>query len=101
MWRERGGEDAAPKDTAFLPLRASMCTHRFAEYKECSRMISLVNTSREKTLEEGLALFLYSLAGDPKGGGAAPISCLKPSALANEKTERPIRFHCGQIAQLP
>lgn len=69
MWRERGGEDAAPKDTAFLPLRASMCTHRFAEYKECSRMISLVNTSREKTLEEGLALFLYSLAGDPKGGG--------------------------------
>lgn len=48
-----------------------------------------------------LALVLHSLAGDPEAEPEGRETQLlfpapKPSALANEKRNRPIRFHSGQ-----
>lgn len=66
---------------------------------------SQLHTRREREKKRGLAVFLYSLAGDPEaepGGRETQLlfPVAKPSALANEKRERPIRFHCGQTTRL-
>lgn len=64
--------------------------------------ITVIYTQKKK---QRLALFLHSLAGDPEAEpgeerDTAPISCPKPSALANEKRDRPIWFHCEQTTRL-
>lgn len=115
---QKGGEyeDAAQRDMAFLPL----CEHvnidlqskrnAFTHPDTLSLSFSLFfhgHNYNQVHRKKCLALFLYYLAGDPeaeprgsKERHRAPISCPKPSALANEKKDGPIRFHCGQTTRL-
>ena len=67
--------------------------------------ITITYTQRREKKNKGLALFLHSLAGDPEaepGGRETQLlfPAPKPSALANEKRDCPIRFHCGQTTRL-